>query len=395
MRSCEKVREFAKENLEYMKLIRRQIHKHPELSGEEYITSELIRQELDKMGISYKIMHKTGIVALIEGTEEGKTVLLRADMDALPIQEAVESDYKSEVPGVMHACGHDGHVASLLGAAKILSSMRDEIHGTVKLVFQPSEEYYFGGREMVKAGALEDPSVDYAIGLHLWGAFPKGYVAVKSGEMMAAPDIISFGLRGKGGHGSAPEDCCDLVLLTCEIISAIYARLQRKISTFDHAVLSLCSIHGGEKYNVLPNEVDVLGTLRIFDVEVRKQILKVIEDVLKAFTQMEGVEYVFDADIDNGPVLNDNKVTEIVKQSAVDIIGEDRLIEMERPDMGGEDFAYFSEKVPSCFYFVGISEDMDHPVIHHSDKFCWDDDLLEVSSATMAMSALNVLDKLR
>ncbi len=386
------MRELCHSQLEYMKRIRRHIHQNPELSGKEFKTCALVQEELEKMGIEYEVVAETGVVGIIRGEKPGKTILLRADMDALAIQENTGCEFASQVPGVMHACAHDGHTAALLGTAKVLSGVKDKIAGTVKLVFQPSEEYDFGGRTMVQAGVLENPHVDFALSHHLWGPVPKGMVGVRPKGFMAAPDVVGFAIRGSGGHGATPDVCTDTIQLTCQAINMIYSRLQRKMNVFDEAVLSLCSINGGDSYNVLPNEVRVLGTLRTFDVNVRKKALAIVEDVLKAVTSMEGAEYEMLVDIDNGPVVNDPKLTEIVRASAVEILGEEHVLDLEFPELGGEDFAYFSEKVPSCYFFVGLSEDMSNPVVHHNPDFQWDDDLLETSCCAMVQSTLNILE---
>lgn len=387
------MKELCHSQLEYMKHIRRQIHQNPELSGKEFKTSELVQNELEKMGIEYEVAGGTGVVGLIRGGKPGKTILLRADMDALAIQENTGCEFASQVPGVMHACAHDGHTAALLGTAKVLSSVKERIAGNVKLVFQPAEEYDFGGRTMVQAGVLENPPVDFALSHHLWGSVPKGMVGIRPKGFMAAPDVVGFAIRAKGGHGATPDICTDTILLTCQAVSMIYSRLQRKMNTFDEAVFSVCSINGGDSYNVLPNEVRVVGTLRTFDVKVRMKALNIIEGVLKSITSLEGAEYEMLTDIDNGPVVNDPKLTEIVRQSAAEILGEEHVLDLEFPELGGEDFAYFSEKVPSCYFFVGLSEDMSNPVVHHSPDFQWDDDLLETSCCAMVQSTLNILDE--
>ena len=388
------MRETCRAQLDYMKKVRRRLHQYPELSNKEFETSKFIQSELEAMGIEYKVVSGTGVVGLIRGSQPGKTVMLRADMDALAIEENTGLEFASRNPGVMHACGHDGHVAALLGAARILNEMRDEIKGTVKLTFQPAEEYELGGRAMVQAGVLEDPPVDFAVGCHLWGALPKGKVGVKPKAVMAAPDVVSFTIRGSGGHGAAPDVCTDTIWLACQAVNMIYSRMPRKLNVFDEGVLSFCSINGGNRYNVLPNEVKVLGTLRIFDVEVRKKIMKLIEEVLQCVTAMENAEYVLEADNANGPVINDPEVAAVVRRSVVQALGEEYAVDMEQPDMGGEDFAFYAEKVPSCFFFVGISENADEPVVHHSPDFQWDDDLLEIPCCVMVQSAINILQEL-
>ena len=387
------MRESCHRQLEYMKKIRRYLHQYPELSNKEFETSKLIQEELAGMGIPCKVIAGTGVVGLIEGSKPGKTVMLRADMDALAIEEKSGCEFSSKIPGVMHGCGHDGHTAALLGAAKVLSEMKDQIKGTVKLVFQPAEEYELGGRSMVQAGVLEDPAVDFAISHHLWGPLPKGKVGIKPKAIMAAPDVISFTIQGNGGHGAAPDVCTDTIWMATQAINMIYSRLPRKMNVFDESVLSFCSINGGNSYNVLPNQVKVVGTLRIFDIEVRKKVMNIIEDVLRCVTSLENAGYILETNSDNGPVINDPAVTETVRLSAVKTVGEENVIDMEIPDMGGEDFAFYAEKVPSCFFFVGISEDMDDQVVHHSPEFAWDDDLLEISCSVMAQSAIDILDR--
>lgn len=382
---------MAGEELSYMQGIRRILHRQPELSHYEYRTRDLIIRELEQMGVPYTVMAETGVVALIEGKGPGKTVLLRADMDALPIQEASDCPFPSEVPNVMHACAHDGHVAGLLGAVKLLNALKEEFGGAVKIVFQPSEEYDSGAKEMVDAGVLRDPDVDCAVSCHLWGRLPYGKVGVKSGAFMAAPDAFKVTIHGKGGHGSTPQLCDDVVLMACEAVPMIYAALQRKVSAFESVLVSICSVHAGTGYNILPDTAEFVGTIRHYDPALRNRVIEVIAEVLEKVTT--GTDASFKVELDDvvGPVINDPAVTEAVRDAAVRLLGEDRVLDLSIPETGADDFSFITEAVPGCYFYVGLEEDPKKPIVHHSAEFAWNDEILATSCAMLVQSALALL----
>ncbi|SDK21960.1 M20 metallopeptidase family protein [Natronincola ferrireducens] len=389
----QKILELSKKYYEKTVALRHQFHKFPEIGFEEVKTSQTVAEELEKLGITVtRNIAKTGVVGLIKGKYPGKTVLLRADMDALNIQEEADVPYRSQVPGKMHACGHDGHTAGLLGAAMVLNELKDELKGNVKLIFQPAEENHGGAEPMITEGVLENPKVDAAFGCHLWGGIPEGEIHVKHGAAMAAPDTFAFKVIGKGGHGAMPHLAIDPVILTVQAINNMQSIISRRINPLSPAVISYGSINGGENHNVIPNEVKVTGTIRTFDKKLRYWIPKAMEETLKGVTELQGAKYTFDF-TEKFPILfNDDKMTNLVQKTVAKVVGEENVKEAPEANMGGEDFAYFAEKVPSSFFFVGISKDMEKPVLHHHPEFQWDDKNLLTVMQSMAQVAVDFLN---
>lgn len=388
------IKELCEKYYERIKEIRHQIHMYPEDGFEEFKTSKLIVEELEKLGIKTQAnVAKTGVVGLIEGKYEGKTVLLRADMDALKLEEKADVEYKSKVPNMMHACGHDGHVAGLLGAAMILNELKDNLHGNIKLVFQPAEERDGGAKPMIDEGVLENPKVDAAFGAHLWGSVEEGKVEVKKGPLMAAPDIFMFKVIGRGGHGAVPQQSIDPIVITCQIVNTIQTIVSRKNNPLNPVVVTCGRIQGGDCHNVIPNEVEVEGTIRTFDEETRKWVPKVMEDMIKGITTCQGATYEFNYDPKYPPLINDDKMTDLAKVSIGKVVGEENVYYAKEPTMGGEDFAYFTQRVPSSFFFVGIAEDENSPVLHHNPYFKWDDKNLKVLSETLSQVAIDYLNQ--
>ena len=373
---------------------RRHFHMYPELGHKEFNTSRIVTEELKKLGMEIcENVSGTGVVGILKGKYPGKTVLLRADMDAIPVQENSNYAYKSKVDGVSHACGHDGHTAALLGAAIILSELRDELCGNIKFVFQPDEEYGGGAKDMIEEGVLENPHVDAAFGLHLWGPVPEGQIHVKHGPAMAAPDKFIFKVIGKGGHAAMPHLCVDTVMITVQAINNMQSIISRRKNPFTPAVISFCSINAISEYNTLPDVVEVSGTIRTFDTKLREWIIKSMEEVLEGVCKSQGAEYEFVIDESYAlpPVINDYFLTDIVQNAAEKIIGKENVMELNEPQMGAEDFSYFSQAVPSSFFFVGISPE-GKQIVNHSPQFEWKDEILYSSAATMAQSAVDFLN---
>ncbi|MBV1758308.1 MAG: amidohydrolase [Dethiosulfatibacter sp.] len=373
--------------------LRHQFHMNPELGHEEYETSKKVAEILKALNFEVtENIEKTGMVALLKGKYPGKTLMLRADMDALPIQETTGLEYASKIKGKMHACGHDGHTANLLGVAMILSQMRDELHGTVKFVFQPDEEYDSGAKAMINLGVLENPTVDAAIGLHFWGSVSEGEVHIKGGPFMAAPDKFIFKVIGKGGHAAMPHLCIDPIMITVQAINNMQSIISRKKNPFNPAVVSYCSLNAISEYNTIPDEVEVSGTIRTFDTKLRSWIIREMEETLKGITHSQGADYEFiiAEDFALPPVVNDYSLAELVKKAAKKVLNQEQVIEPKEPSMGAEDFAFFSEEVPSCFFFVGIAPEGTE-VVHHSPEFQWNDQNLKISMLVMSQAALDYL----
>lgn len=372
--------------------IRHEIHMNPELGFEEFHTSKIITETLESLGIeTHKNIAKTGVVGILRGNQPGKTILLRADMDALPINEETSLDYCSKVKNKMHACGHDGHTAGLLGAAMILSELKDYIHGNIKFLFQPAEETDGGALPMIEEGVLENPKVDAAFGCHLWGGTEEGKINIKHGPAMAAPDTFSFTIIGKGGHGAMPHLAIDPITICSQVINHIQSIISRNINPLQPAVISFGTINGGDTFNAIPSEVTVSGTIRTFDEKVRKTIPIAIENILKAQKVSHNCDYKFHFEEKFPALINDHKMTDFIKGSLSKVVGDENVLELEEPSMGGEDFAHFTKRVPSSFFFVGISKDLSDPVIHHHPSFQWDDKNLLKVSASFAQITMDFL----
>jgi len=383
------VKELAREYKQYVIDLRREFHSNPELSLKEFETSKRVKEELKKMGVPFTSVAGTGVVGTIEGIKPGKVVALRADMDALEIQELNDVSYKSKKDGLMHGCGHDGHTAMLLGAAKILTQMKDQINGTVKLFFQPAEETAEGAQQMIEEGVLE--GVDGVFGIHLWSDVPCGKVSVEAGPRMAATDIFTIKVKGKGGHGSMPHQGIDAVVVASAIVMNLQSIVSREISPMDSAVVSVGALHSGTRFNVIAPDAVLHGTSRCFDPSIRKKFPKIIERIAKntaaSYRAEATLEYIFGTP----PVINDSKCSEIATNSVKKLLGDEGVGELEKIT-GGEDFAKFMEKVPGALALVGIRNEKkqaDYP--HHHPRFNMDEDGLEVGSGLYAQYAIDFL----
>lgn len=386
------VKRLGEKYLQHMINLRETIHMYPEDGFSEFTTSKIIIEELEKLGIKVqKNVAKTGVVGLIEGKYPGKTVLLRADIDALKIQEQADVEYKSKIDGMMHACGHDGHVAGLLGAAMILNELKDNLHGNVKLVFQPAEERDGGALPMIEEGVLENPKVDAAFAAHLWGYLNEGEVHLKEGPMMASPDIFNIKVIGKGGHGAVPQESIDPIVITCQIVNSLQTIVSRKINPLDPVVITCGRIQGGDCHNVIPNEVELEGTIRTFNEETRNWVPKVMEDLIRGITTSQGAAYEFKYEPKYPALINDKYMTSFAKESLKKVVGEENVFDLKEPNMGGEDFAYFAQKVPSAFIFVGIANNKSEPVIHHNPYFKWDSKNVGILAQSLSQIAIDYL----
>jgi amidohydrolase len=279
-----------------------------------------------------------------------------------------------------------------LGAAMILNEMKDEIHGNIKLMFQPAEENEGGAEPMIEEGILENPKVDAVFGCHLWGYIKEGEIHVKHGAMMASPDTFIFKVIGKGGHAAMPHLSIDPVMITVQAINNIQSIISRRINPLSPAVISCSTIHGGEAHNIIPDEVEVVGTIRTFDEDLRKWIPKVMEETLKGITECQGASYTYDYIKRYPALINDNNMTDLAAKSVSKVVGEENVYELKEPSMAAEDFAYLTQKVPSSFFFVGIAKDANNPVFHHNPKFEWDDKNISTVAQSFAQVAIDFLN---
>ena len=310
------------------------------------------------------------------GERPGRTVALRADMDALPITEENDFEFVSKNEGVMHACGHDGHTAMLLGAAKILSGMREEVEGEVRFIFQHAEELYPGGaQELVEAGVME--GVDAVFGIHLWSQLELGKIGVVYGPMLASPDTFEIVVEGRGGHAAMPHQTADAIAIGAQVVTNLQHVVSRNTDPLDKAVVSVTKFTGGTTHNVIPGSVELEGTVRTLDEEVRKEIPETMERIIKGVTGAHGASYTFEYQRGYRPVVNDEGVTQVVEETAREVFGEAAL-EMMRPIMGGEDFSAYQQVTPGTFLFVGAgNEEKGIAAPHHHPRFTVDEDSLE------------------
>ena len=391
----EKIKLLSKQLLQEIVSVRRDIHSNPELSFEEHKTAATITSVLDKYGIEYEEgIAKTGVVALIRGNNpEEKTVALRADMDALPIKELNEIGYKSKNDGIMHACGHDVHTASLLGTAIILQKLRNEFKGTVKLIFQPSEEKYPGGAKvMIEEGVLENPEPEIIFGQHVYPDIEAGKVGLKSGNYMASTDEIFLTVKGKGGHGALPHKNIDPVLIASHIIIALQQIVSRNARPDLPTVISFGRVIADGQTNVIPDEVKIEGIMRTFNEEWRAEIKERITKMAIGIAESMGGEC--DVFIDQGyPVLvNDEKVTGKTREYAIEYLGKENVLELELRTTA-EDFAYFTQRIPGCFYRLGVRNDEKGITSNlHTATFDVDESSLETGMGLMAWMTVRELE---
>lgn len=353
---------------EWIISMRRKLHRIPEGGFAEFKTQRAIMDALDEIGIPYNT-ERTWVIALIEGEHLGETVAIRADMDALPLVEPEGCDFRSEHEGMMHACGHDAHVAIALGAAKVLNGIKEQIHGRVKFLFQPAEETEGGAEPMVKAGAMENPHVDRVYGLHVMPHLPVGKVETRAGTLNASTDTVALTIHGKAGHGAYPEQGTDAILCAAQVVTALQSIVARNVSPLQSAVLTIGKIEGGKAQNIICDEVRMRGTLRTANAELRAAMTERVASITNGVAQAFGCT----ADVDVIPgyaaLVNNNDEAARVKRVAALLFGDENVVEKAAPSMGGEDFSFFSDCAPGAFFHVGCvkPEWMPAPPLHSRD----------------------------
>jgi amidohydrolase len=382
---------------DYTRDLRRDFHRHPELGFREARTAGIVARELSTLGLEVIAgVGKTGVVAMLEGSLPGPTVLVRFDMDALPVQEETGVEYASQNPGVMHACGHDGHTAIGLTVARLLvesllSKQPDRLRGKVKLVFQPAEEGLGGARAMIADGVLESPRPDYALTLHLWNEKPVGWVGTSTGPVMAASETLRVHIHGKGGHGGLPHTAIDPVFAAAQTITALQGVVSRNVPPFDAAVVSITSVRGGEAFNVIPPAVELLGTIRTFNPAVRQRVLERIQQVIEGVAS--AMECRADVDIQSltPAVVNDSDVTQTVLQAARELWPEGELDAGFKTTVS-EDMSLMLQQVPGCYFFVGTANDArGFNAPHHHPRFDIDESAMPRAAALMSHSITSLM----
>lgn len=396
-----RIKDIAEEIQDLLIEIRRNLHQTPELAFEEYYTSEMIvdqLKKLDGMEISTGYAGGTGIIGILRGKKDGSNqcVMIRADMDALPIEENNDLSYRSKQNGKMHACGHDAHITWTLGAAMILTRLQEDFAGTVKFVFQPAEETASGARKMVEEQVLESPKVDIAIGAHGFPQYDTGKIIIPQKNAFSAARSLYIKVIGKGGHGSWPQDCVDPIAVANQIYMSLQQIISRKMKPADASVLTVGSIHAGpmDKGNIIPNECVLRGTLRHNTMEGMESMVRCVEELAHHIAVANGAKVIVECPYGVEPVINDKSCSIIFKHSAEEIVGKENVEMLEENNLGGEDFYHYSKQVKSVYFFVGCApKDKVGTFSLHSSDFCIDESILGNVAAVLANAAVWFLEK--
>jgi amidohydrolase len=382
----------AEDLFEYTRALRRDFHRHPELGFQEVRTAGIVARELAELGLEVSTgVAETGVVAMLEGEQPGPVVLLRFDMDALPIQEQTGAAYASENPGVMHACGHDGHTAIGLTVARLLHAHRQALPGSLKLVFQPAEEGAGGAERMVKEGVLQNPPPNQCLAVHLWNEKPLGWVGIAAGPVMAAADFFKVTLQGKGGHGALPNLAVDPVVAAAQVISALQSIVARNVSPLQTAVVSVTSVHSGDAFNVIPSQATLQGTIRTFEPVVREKVIQRLHEVSGGIAQALSCQAEIEIKSITPALYNDPQAAARLRAVAGQLL-PDHVISDSCSTMGSEDMAFMMQEVPGCYVFLGsASSHAGLDYAHHHPRFDFDERALPQAAALMAAAAVEAL----
>ncbi len=368
---------------------RRDFHRNPELAFQEHRTAGVVAERLDSLGWNVRTgVGETGVLGQLEGSGRGPTVLIRVDMDGLPVQEPMDRPYSSEVEGLMHACGHDGHMAVGLAVADLLSQRRNHLKGNVKLAFQPAEEIASGAQKMIDDGAMRNPTVDRTLSFHLWSGLPVGQVTAQPGPIFSSADGIRLTIKGKGGHGGMPHLSVDPILISAHVITALQTILSREIAPTETGVLGFGTIQGGTAFNVVSDTVELAGTIRTLDDSVRDYILRRVEEISSQVAQAMRGDCEFTHVVGVPPVVNDEEVSKLVTDVAQTVVGPENVVTIT-PLQLGEDVTLFLRQAPGCFFLVGCgnpAKGITAP--HHSAGFDIDEDSLPIAAQIMTEATL-------
>ena len=377
---------------EYSRALRRDFHRHPELGFQEVRTAGIVAQELNQLGLEVSTgIGKTGVVALLEGDQPGPVVLIRVDMDALPIQEETGAEYASTVAGVMHACGHDGHTAIGLTVARMLQQNRNSLKGSVKLVFQPAEEGLGGAEAMLEDGVLTHPSPEAALSVHLWNEKPVGWIGATPGPVMAAADIFRIHLHGKGGHGAQPHFTADPVAAAAQIISALQTVVSRNVPPLEAAVLSVTTLRAGDAFNVIPDTADLQGTIRTFKPEVRQRVVERFNQVVEGIANAMGCQAEVELQAITPAVVNDPQLTALIQEVCENVLPGSQ-VDSSTMTMGSEDMAFMMQDIPGCYILVGSANpEKGLNAAHHHPRFDVDEESLTNAAALLSAAAARLL----
>lgn len=392
----QRIKTLSSKHFPKMVKLRREFHQYPELAFSEFKTSERVAKELKKLRIPVKTgIAKTGLVGVLTGRRTGKTVALRADMDALPIEEQTDFPCKSKNKGVMHACGHDVHMACAIGAAIILSQLKDELNGNVKFIFQPSEEVLPGGaKPMIRAGVLKNPNVSGIFGLHCEPGIPVGKIGVKDGPLMAQVDDFDITISGSSGHGARPHQGVDAIVVASQVIQALQTIPSRRIDPVEPVVISVGKIEGGTARNIICDRVTLKCTARSLSKEVARKIPVLLKTIISGVTKSAGASFELTYSPGYPVLMNHPAATDLARGTVAGMFGRQALFEIKKPEMGAEDFAYFLQKVPGTFLRLGIRSPKKGAIYPwHHPKFTVDEDVIKIGTAVLAGVALDFLNR--
>ena len=380
---------LVREHKDLITKLRRELHLIPEPAYTEKKTSAYVADYLGTQGFEVQTgIAQTGVVGLMKLTRPGKTLMIRSDMDALPVIEATGLPFASTHDGAMHACGHDGHMSMVLGAATILNNVKDKLNGNIKFLFQPAEEGPGGAKPMIEAGVMENPHVDFSIGCHVWPAIPEGSIGAKAGPLMAAMDRFDIRIIGKGGHGAMSHLCVDALEVGTQVVNALQRIASRQMNPLNPTVVTVGSFQAGSTFNVIPGEAEMCGTTRTFDQDIWNSWPERIEKIVHGVCGSMGADYELKYTQGYPPLLNDESMVEVVRKCAADVVGKEQVIEPEQT-MGGEDMAFYLEKSKGCFFFLGVGREGCAPL--HNPKFDFNEDILLTGVETYCRVAFELL----
>lgn len=383
------VKELVNEQKDLILKTRRDLHRIPETAYKEKKTAAYVTDYLNREGFEVQTgIARLGVVGLMKTGKPGPTLMIRADMDALPLSEATGLAFSSTHEGIMHACGHDAHMAMALGAATVLNKIKSELSGNIKFLFQPAEEGPGGAKPMIEAGVMENPRVDYSIGCHVWPDIPEGTIGLKTGRFMAAMDRFDIKIIGSGGHGAMPHLCVDALEVGIQVVNALQRIVSRHMNPLEPTVITVGSFHAGSAFNVIPGDAQLSGTTRTFNEDIWASWEARIEKVVRGVCESMGAEFELKFDQGYPPTINDESMIEVVRRCAEKVVGKDRVIEPQ-PTMGGEDMAYYLQKSKGFFYALGVGREGSAPI--HNPEFDFNEDILLLGVETHCRIGLDLL----
>jgi amidohydrolase len=385
----ENIHQRVSEHKDLIIKMRRDLHRIPETAYTEKKTSAYVADYLNSLGLEVQTeIAQYGVVGLLKTDRPGPTLMIRADMDALPLEEDTGLDFASQHEGVMHACGHDAHMTMVLGAATVFSRIKNELIGNIKFLFQPAEEGPGGAKPMIEAGVMENPKVDYSIGCHVWPDIPEGTIGVRSGPFLAAMDRFDLKIKGRGGHGAMPHLCKDALEVGTQVVNALQRIASRHMDPLEPTVVTVGTFHAGTAFNIIPGEAELSGTTRTFNPETWKTWESRVEKVIRGVCESMGVDFELKYSQGYPVTINDESAAEVVRRCAAKVVGEDRVVEPPKT-MGGEDFAFYAQKSKGCFFALGVGRESAAPV--HNPKFDFNEDVLLLGTETHCRVGLELL----